>query len=126
MAGPVGSAQWQGNLLHIYIGLIGPGIHGRRLGKKHDVDPGSRGYFRVTVQVTGVCLEVLAGAELGGIHENAGNEQVAPLPPFPHQRSVPLMEEPHRRHKPDLLSGASGIGRQRLHILYRFDNFHVN
>ena len=84
--------------------------------------PSHRGVeIGVAVLVAGVGVQVLGGAELGGVDEEADDDDVALGSRGAHQRQVPVVEVAHRRDQPvgarQLAEGGArlGDGRDDLH-----------
>ena len=80
-------------------------------GRVDEVDAGLGGEPRVALLVARVALEVLAGAELGRVDEEAHDDHVALLAGGAQQREVPVVQEAHRRHQAD--RAALGAGRRQ-------------
>ncbi len=61
--------------------------------------------LRIPLQVAGVGVEILAGAELGRVHEDRHHDEAGQLPGPVHQRQVALVQRAHGRDEPDGLRG---------------------
>jgi len=82
-------------------------------GRPDDVDSGARGQLEVARLIARVGAEVLAGAELRRVHEQAHDDDIAASARFAQQAQVAIVQRAHRRHQPD--GRAPGAGRrQRL------------
>ena len=66
------------------------------------VHPGIIGQGRVPLQVPGISLQVLIGAELRGVDEEAHHQAVAGGLAVPHEAQVPPVEVAHGGHQGNL------------------------
>ena len=75
-----------------------------------EVGPGLGGQAQVALLVARVALEVLAGAELGRVDEEAHHDHVALGAGGAQQREVALVQVAHRRHQADRAARRGGPG----------------
>jgi hypothetical protein len=105
---PAGALERLGHLGHRHGGEHRPGVHlGGRRHEEH-VDAGRLGQLGVVLEVPGVGVEVLAGTELQGVHEDGRHHHVAVGPGGIHQAAVPGVEVAHGGHEPDGAPGGAG------------------
>ena len=75
------------------------------LGGEDEVHPLLFEQAEVPLEVPGVALVVLAGAELQGVDEDRDRHEGVFRPRPAHQGQVPLVEVAHCGHEPDALGG---------------------
>ena len=81
------------------IGLIVWRVHLLIGGMIDHIDTHTLGHGPVSFKVPRILLEILMGAELGGVHIDADDNAVAPLAAFPHEIEVTFVKVSHGRHK---------------------------
>ena len=86
------------------------------IGGEDEVGAGFGSEAQIVLLVTRVATEVLAGAELGRVDEEAHHHQVAFGVGGVDQREVALVQVAHRRHQADRLAGAAGVGEGRAKL----------
>ena len=88
-------------LLDLDPGLEAGRVHLLERRREEDVDPGLLGEARVAVLVSRIAGEVLAGDELGGVDEQARDDEVVLLARGAEEGEVALVEGAHRRDEAD-------------------------
>jgi hypothetical protein len=101
VAGPVAATQLLGQALDLDPGAVPRRVDllGRR--GEDDVTAGAPELRDVALEVAGVAVEVLVRPELRRVHEDADDHSIGGDPRLPHEREVPLVKRPHRRHERD-------------------------
>ena len=107
---PGGAAQALGELLHLHVSLVARGIHGRGLRGVEHVHARFPGQGRVPLQVPGIARQVLVGAELRRVDEEADHQPVAAGLAVLHQAQVPPVEKAHGGHQGDFQPWLAPLG----------------
>jgi hypothetical protein len=77
--------------------------------KKNDVDAMSLRGLDILLLATRIGPEVLAGAELQRVHEDAHHDRLALVPRRAHQREMPRVQSAHGRHESDIRTCAARV-----------------
>ncbi len=110
--------------LHPRAGLQPARIQFRRRRHEQHIQPLCLELRPILLQGTRIVLEILAGAELRGIDEDAGDRACAVARRFLYQAQMPrvyVAHGGHQRHAPPILVGTSGGG---THACYGVDDLH--
>ncbi len=101
MAGPVGAVQPLADPADLDRGGKAGRVHRRDGRDENQIDARlleSGEIGRLAARIGG---EILRWRELLGVDKERGDDPVAPAARGMHQRQVPRMDRPHRRHQPD-------------------------
>ena len=83
------------------------------------------GELGVTIEVSWILGEVLAGGELERVDEDAGDYLICPLTSHVDQRQVSIVKIAHGGHEPGHLSVTAPFPHRYLELLYLGEDFHV-
>ena len=120
VSGPVLAFEQSRKLFDLYPGLVARGIELLRRGSEQQVDTFLLGHARIALLVAWVAPEILAGAELRRVDEEADDDDLVLCPGGAEERQVPLVERAHRGNEADLAAAAE-LG---AHLLDRPDRLH--
>ena len=93
--------QLAAELSDVDPGSVAVRVHLLGRGREEDVDAGLLGELRIALLVARIAVEVLAGRELGRVHEEARDDDVILCPRGLEQRKVASVEGAHCGHEPD-------------------------
>ncbi|MNZ90484.1 hypothetical protein D3C78_1094480 [compost metagenome] len=112
VAGAAGAAQAFGNARDADDGLPGHavGVHFLDGRGEQQLAAGLEEFFLVGGEGARIAVEVLAGAELQRVDEDAGDDEIGALGGFGHQRGMAGMQIAHGRHQADAFAFATGVG----------------
>ena len=119
MDGPALAAEAFRQFRHLHPGGVVRRVHGTRLGHEEHVRAVAFGNGGVALGVAGVGFQILAGAELRGIHEQADHQTLGQSARVDHQVFMPGVVIAHGGNQGDILAlGVPGpaLGRQFLGI----------
>src|SRR5256886_8467131 len=93
------------------------GVHRRRVRYKETIYAALGGESAIALQVAGVLRQILRGAELERVHEDAQHHAVGPLFRPIHELQVSFVEESHRRYEPKAAAPGALGARPGAHLL---------
>jgi len=124
MSGPRQTAEMPGEVGDLNPRLRTVRIHFLNRRQKHHIHTHVPGLLKIAFRISWVLFKVLAGAELGGVDENADYQRIGMSSAHPHQFQMTFVQKSHGRDQSDCTSGRpQGIG-SCLHFLNRFYNIH--
>ncbi len=111
MSGPGGAVQASGHPRHADAGGVTLRVHRRRVRGPEQLHPFRLQHRSVRAFAPRVGGEILAGAELGGIDEDRGDDVIGASFALRDQRHVAGVQRAHRRHEGD----TRPVGPERRH-----------
>jgi hypothetical protein len=125
MAGTAGTAKLVGELpIHGHIGGIALRIHLLRLRMEDCIYPLCFQFLAVFCKSSRICLIVLIGAKLGGIHKDRSDHYLAFPAGFPHEGQMTLMQGPHGGNQAYGLALLAGSLCKVLDLIYGSQYYH--
>ncbi len=122
MAGPRRALELPGHARHGDGGGEAVGIDDLDPGRVEQVAADGGEQLRIPRLVSRIGGEVLAGGELGGVHEHAGDDAGGRLLGPAHQRQVPLVQGAHGGHEPDPLAIGAPAAHPRAQLGHGADD----
>ncbi len=90
-----------------------------------EVDAGLGGEAQIALLVARVAVEILFGAELGGVDEEAHDDEVTLGAGGAQQREVALVQEAHRRDQADRLPSRRAGAKRGSKLILCAEELHV-